>query len=53
MQEIKTLKQLTAAWNELKEEILSRPLFLDNSEKAKRERKTRCENSVMEFARVY
>jgi predicted phage terminase large subunit-like protein len=50
---IKTLKQLTAAWNELKEEILSRPLFLDNSEKAKRERKARCEESVMEFARVY
>ena len=53
MREIKTLKQLEAAWNELKEEILSRPLFLDNSEKAKTERKKKCENSVLEFARVY
>ena len=53
MQEIRTLKQLEAAWNELKEEILSRPLFLDNSEKAKTERKKRCEKSVMEFARTY
>jgi hypothetical protein len=40
-------------WHELKEEILSRPLFLDNSEQAKRERKARCAESVMEFARVY
>jgi predicted phage terminase large subunit-like protein len=53
MREIKTLKQLETAWNELKEEILSRPLFPDNSEKAKAERKKRCENSVFEFARVY
>jgi hypothetical protein len=53
MREIKTLKQLETAWNELKEEILSRPLFLDNSEKAKRERKKKCENSVLEFARIY
>jgi predicted phage terminase large subunit-like protein len=53
MREIKTLKQLETAWNELKEEILSRPLFLDNSDKAKKERRTKCENSVMEFARVY
>ena len=53
MREIKTLKQLEAAWNELKEEILSRPLFLDNSEKAKTERKKKCEKSVLEFGRVY
>jgi predicted phage terminase large subunit-like protein len=53
MREIKTLKQLETAWNELKEEILSRPLFLDNSEKAKKERRARCENSVLEFARMY
>jgi hypothetical protein len=53
MRETKTLKQLETAWNELKEEILSRPLFLDNSEKAKAERKKKCENSVLEFARVY
>lgn len=53
MREIKTLKQLEAAWGELKEEILSRPLFLDNSEKAKKERRARCENSVLEFAKVY
>jgi hypothetical protein len=32
MREIKTLKQLEATWNELREEILSRPFFLDNSE---------------------
>jgi hypothetical protein len=50
---IRTLKQLEAAWNELQEEILSRPLFLDNSEKAKAERKKRCENSIAEFARTY
>jgi predicted phage terminase large subunit-like protein len=53
MQRIKTLKQLESAWNELKEEILSRPLFLDNSEKAKQERKKNGETSVMEFARIY
>jgi predicted phage terminase large subunit-like protein len=48
-----TVKQLETAWNELKEEILSRPLFLDNSEKAKAERKKRCESSIEEFARTY
>jgi hypothetical protein len=53
MREMKTLKQLEAAWGELKEEILSRPLFLDNSEKAKKERWAWCENSVLEFAKVY
>jgi predicted phage terminase large subunit-like protein len=53
MREIKTLKQLEAAWGELKEEILSRPLFLDNSEKAKKERRAKCEKSVIEFAKVY
>jgi len=53
MREIRTLKQLETAWNELKEEILSRPLFLDNSAKAKEERKKRCEGSVLEFGRTY
>jgi predicted phage terminase large subunit-like protein len=53
MQEIKTAKQLEAAWNELREEILSRPLFTDNSPKAKAERKKRCENNIEEFARTY
>jgi len=53
MREIKTLKQLEAAWNELKDEILSRPLFLDNSAKAKQERKKKSEKSVLEFARIY
>ncbi|GHU01804.1 hypothetical protein FACS1894147_02350 [Spirochaetia bacterium] len=53
MREIKTLKQLETAWNELKNEILSRPLFLDNSEKAKAERKEKCGKSVIEFARTY
>jgi predicted phage terminase large subunit-like protein len=53
MREIKSLKQLETAWNELKEEILSRPLFLDNSDKAKAERRKRCENSIAEFARTY
>jgi predicted phage terminase large subunit-like protein len=53
MREIRTLKQLESAWNELKEEILSRPLFPDNSEKAKGDRKKRCENSVACFGRTY
>lgn len=53
MREIRTLKQLETAWNELKEEILSRPLFLDNSAKAKEERRKRCEGSVLEFGRTY
>jgi predicted phage terminase large subunit-like protein len=53
MQEIRTLKQLESRWNELKEEILNRPLFLDNSSKAKMERKKKCEKSVMEFAKTY
>ncbi|MHB9292671.1 hypothetical protein Holit_01773 [Hollandina sp. SP2] len=53
MREIRTLKQLEAAWQELKEEILSRPLFLYNSSRAKEERKKRCENNVLEFAKTY
>jgi predicted phage terminase large subunit-like protein len=53
MRDIRTLKQLESAWNELKAEILSRPLFLDNSDTAKAERKARCKNSVWEFARTY
>jgi hypothetical protein len=53
VREIRTLKQLEHAWQELKEEILSRPLFLDNLDKAKKERKARCAESVMELARVY
>lgn len=53
MREIKTLKQLETAWNELKEEILSRPLFLDNSAKAREERKKKCKNDLLEFARTY
>jgi predicted phage terminase large subunit-like protein len=53
VQAIKTLKQLESAWNELKEEILSRPLFLDNAPKAKDERKKKCENNVLEFAKTY
>jgi len=53
MREIKTLKQLETAWNELREEILSRPLFLDNSEKAKAARKKACKGNLLEFARTY
>jgi predicted phage terminase large subunit-like protein len=53
MRPIKTLKQLEAAWNDLKEEILRRPLFPDNSDSAKAERKNRCRNSIIEFARTY
>jgi predicted phage terminase large subunit-like protein len=53
LREIKTAKQLEAAWSELREEILSRPMFPDNSPKAKEERKKRCENSIEEFGRTY
>jgi hypothetical protein len=53
LREVKTAKQLEAAWCELREEILSRPLFADNSPKAKAERKERCEDSIEDFARVY
>jgi predicted phage terminase large subunit-like protein len=53
MREIKTLKQLEAAWNELREEISARAPFLDNSEGAKEERKRRCADSVLEFGRTY
>jgi predicted phage terminase large subunit-like protein len=53
MREIRTLKQLETAWNELKAEILSRPLFLNNGGEAKAERKSRCEGSVWEFGRTY
>jgi predicted phage terminase large subunit-like protein len=53
MREIRSLRELEKAWNELREEILSRPLFQDNSPKAKEERKKNCENSVLEFARTY
>lgn len=53
MREIRTAKQLEIAWSELREEILSRPLFLDNSEKAKQERKKKCANNIAEFARTY
>ena len=53
MRDIKTAKQLENAWNELREEILSRPLFLDNSDKAKAERKKKSENNIEEFACNY
>ncbi len=53
MRDIKSLKELDKAWDKLREQILSRPLFADNSPKAKEERKKRCENSVLEFARTY
>ncbi|MBN2536392.1 MAG: hypothetical protein JXB88_26145 [Spirochaetales bacterium] len=53
MREIKTLKQLEAAWNELREEILSRPLFPDNCEQAKKTRKKQGKNSLREFAKTY
>jgi predicted phage terminase large subunit-like protein len=53
MREIRTARELEKAWNELREEILARSLFLDNSPKAQAERKKKCENSVLEFARVY
>jgi len=53
MREVKTLAQLEKAWNELRDEILSRPLFIDNSDAAKAERKKRCSKSVLEFARTY
>jgi hypothetical protein len=53
MREIRTARELEKAWNELREEILSRPLFLDNSPKAKEERKKKCENNVLEFAKIY
>jgi hypothetical protein len=53
MRDTRTVKQHGKAWDELKEEILSRPLFPGNSEKAKAERQQRRENSALEFARVY
>ena len=53
MRTIRTLKQLETAWNELKEEILSRPLFLDNSPQAKIDRKKKCENNIDDFSRTY
>ena len=53
MREIRTLKQLEDAWHELKEEILSRPLFLDNSPAAKAERRARCQHDIYEYARTY
>ena len=53
MREIRNIKQLESAWNELKNEILSRPLFLDNSPTAKIERKKKCENNIDEFSRTY
>lgn len=53
MREIRTLKQLEDAWSELKEEILARPLFLDNSPKAKEARKKRCRDNLLAFAATY
>ena len=53
MREIRTAKQLESAWSELREEILSRPLFLDNSPKAKAERKKKCKGNIEEFAKTY
>jgi predicted phage terminase large subunit-like protein len=53
LREIRTVKQLETAWNELREEILSRPLFLKNSEKDKADRRAKCEHDVGEFARTY
>jgi predicted phage terminase large subunit-like protein len=53
VREIRNVKQLEAAWNELKQEILSRPLFVNNTPGDKQDRKKRCENSIEEFARTY
>jgi predicted phage terminase large subunit-like protein len=53
VREIRTVKQLEIAWNELKEEILSRPLFVNNTPKDKQDRKKKCENSIEDFARTY
>ncbi|MDR1175340.1 MAG: hypothetical protein LBK83_07725 [Treponema sp.] len=53
MRDIKTVRELEKAWNELREEILARPVFPDNSAKAKEERKKNCGNNVLEFARTY
>lgn len=53
IRDIKTARELEKEWNKLKEEILSRPLFVDNSEKAKEERKKKCADSVWEFAQLY
>ena len=53
IRDIKTARELEKEWNKLKEEILSRPLFVDNSEKAKEARKKKCADSVWEFARTY
>jgi predicted phage terminase large subunit-like protein len=53
MRTIKNLRQLESAWNELREEVMSRPLFPDTSDAAKAERKKRCENSIAEFGRTY
>jgi predicted phage terminase large subunit-like protein len=53
MRRIRTVKQLDDAWFELKNEILSRPIFLNNSEKAKSERRDLCSDSIVEFARTY
>jgi predicted phage terminase large subunit-like protein len=53
MVRIKTLRQLETAWQELREEIASRAIFLDNAEGAKAERRERCADSVLEFARTY
>jgi predicted phage terminase large subunit-like protein len=53
MKQIRTLRELEKAWGELREEILTRPLFLDNSPKAREERRKKCENNVLEFAKTY
>jgi predicted phage terminase large subunit-like protein len=53
MRQIRTVKELDKAWDELRDEILAKPLFGNNSDKAKAERKKRCENDVWEFARTY
>jgi hypothetical protein len=53
MVRIKTLRQLETAWQELREEIASRAIFLDNAEGVKAERRERCADSVLEFARTY
>jgi hypothetical protein len=53
MREIRTLRELEKAWNELREEILARPLFVDSTPKAKEERKKKCGNNLPEFAKTY
>jgi len=53
MRRIRSYDEFRRRWKSLAGEVLSRPVFDDVSEKAKADRRARCKDDVLLFARTY